>query len=122
MTMNKKELAAIESLREQLRIERALRFTPDVEPDVPIPDGYGDKLSKGFTFNAWQGVRVEPACSSSNFHAAGRTDQTTTQQGKRLFSTRLLALRAGRRELELTLARMLADVDAAIEHERKGAK
>lgn len=41
MAMNKKEHAEMESLREQLRIAKAFRFTDPVLPDVPVPvDGY----------------------------------------------------------------------------------
>lgn len=123
MSMNKKETAEMERLREELRIAKALRFTDEVLPDVPIPEpGFGQPLAVGFLFNAYVGThstRVEPACSSSTGHSFGGTDKTTTQRGVRLFSTRLMALRACRHEVELQVAKILADIDRQIEAELK---
>ena len=116
MAMNKKEQAEMESLRNQLRLAKALRFTEPHLPDVPIPSVYSDGLSKGFLFCASEGaMRVEPACSSSVGHAMGQDKRTTTQGGRRLYSTELLAWQACRNEVEQKCAEWLAKVDEHIE-------
>jgi hypothetical protein len=99
-----------------------VRFTEAVEPDVPIPGSYDD-LAKGFLFSehigGWSGPRVEPACSSSIYHSFGNDDRTTTQGARRLYSTRLLALRGLRHEVEKKCAAILADIDKQIETENQ---
>jgi hypothetical protein len=111
--MNKKELAMVEELKTRL----ALRFTGDgpIEPDVPIPFNFSE-LSTGYLFNSYSKI-VSPACSSSGFHARGRTDKTDSQRPVRLYSTRKLALQAMRLEVELRCARELREIDAKIEAE-----
>jgi hypothetical protein len=117
MAMNKKEQAEMERLRDELRLAKALRFTEKVEPDVPIPESFSG-LAKGFLYNSYLAEpRVVPACSSSVSHGWGNSDRTTTQQPRRLYSTRLLALRACRHDLEKQCAKLLADIDAQIENE-----
>ncbi len=122
MAMNKREQAEMESLREELRIAKALRFTEKVEPDLDPPvagRGSFNELSKGFDFNAHCSgssyPRVEKACSSSIGHCFGRDDNTTTQGSRRLFTTDLLAWRACRNVLEMEFAKKLAYVDKQIE-------
>lgn len=114
--MTKKETAEIDSLREQLRLAKSLRFTDAVAPDVMPPDNYS-KLSKGFLFNIYGEGRVVPACTSGTSHNFGSDDKTTTQQPRALYSTRLLALRALRHEMEQDCARRLANIDRQIEVE-----
>lgn len=117
--MTKKEQAEMDSLREQLRISKALRFTDEVKPDVqpPAPSEVGNKLRTGFQYHAYGDGRVSPACTSSMFHSVGNNDKTTTQGGRALYSTRLLALKAMRHDMELECAKRLAAVDALIEKE-----
>lgn len=120
MPMTKAEKARMAELEKQLLLARALRFTDPVEPDVPIPATFGkERLAKGFLFNAYT-PRVVPACSSSVFHAFGRNDQTDSQGARRLFSTRLRALRALRHAVEMECAQKLAGIDLQIEQELAG--
>jgi hypothetical protein len=117
MTMNKREQAEVAELRHQLALARALRCTPVVLPDVPIPTRFHN-LVKGFLYCASQSAwRVEPACSSCHEHSFGNNDKTTIRDGKKLFSTRLLALRALRNDAERQCAEWLAAIDAMIDRE-----
>lgn len=122
MSMTKKETVEFEALRQELRIARAMRFTEAVEPDVKPPTGSG--FTKGWDMHAYQGVRVEKAWSEYGRNGDGWKpldhwlDHWWGSRGsKRLYSTRLLALRAGRHDLGMQFARMLAQVDAEIERE-----
>ena len=126
MAMTKKEAAEVEKMKQELRLRGALRATSNVEPDVPIPSGsYSDRqgLSKGFMFVSESGYwpRVEPSCSSSVYHSIGRDDRTTTQEPMRLYSTRLLALRALRYAIEQDCCARLTKVDKMIEEETNKA-
>ncbi len=120
--MNKKETAAFEALQNELRLAKSLRFTEPVRPDVPPPtsEERGNRLTVGYDFAGALGTaggRVEVACSSSVHHALGRTDKTTSQGSRALYSTRLLALRALRHEVEQECAKRLAGIDKQIEQE-----
>ena len=116
MAMNKKEQAEMESLRDQLRLAQALRYTEPVAKDVKPPLCGG--LMTGFLYNACPNSwRVEPACSSSSYHSFGRDDKTDSQQPAWLYSTRLLALRACRNDAERRSAKWLAEIDEAIAEE-----
>jgi len=112
--MNKKEAAYVEELLTRI----ALRWTSPVEPDV-MPPSPGGGLVKGFAFVGALGMspRVDVACSSSAGHALGRDDKITSQNPKRLYSTRLRALRALRYAVEERCARLLRDIDHQIERE-----
>ncbi len=112
--MNKKELAEVERLKTELLEAKALRFTDLITPDVDPPDAMSDGLAVGFVFNSY-GRRIEPACSSSCWHAVGRQDKTTSQMPIQMYSTRLLAMKAMRAELEREYARELAQIDRQIE-------
>jgi hypothetical protein len=114
MAMTKKERAEVEELRQRLATVAALRWTEPVGTDVPVPAWNGE-LSKGFLPC---GDRVEVACSSSTYHAIGRTDKTNSHRAVALYSTRLLALKALRHNLELEFALRLARIDAQIENEK----
>lgn len=117
--MNKKEQAMVEELKERLGIAAAFHRTTKVPTDVPPPaPGGADGLTKGFmAWSAGTSPRVEPACSSSCFHAFGRTDNTDSQGSVCLHSTRLRALRALRFEMEEDFAYRLSKVDQQIEKE-----
>jgi hypothetical protein len=120
--MNKKEQKAFDDLKEQLRIAKAMRFTEDVPEDVPIPKEWKE-LAKGWLFNAyrWKSyanpTAVDKACSSTTGHDFGSDTKTSTQGPKPLFSTKLRALKAMRRAIELEYAKSLADLDKLIEEE-----
>ena len=109
MSMTKKETAEVESLRRELSIVAALRWTEQVLPDIPVP--VRNRLTKGWLAGY---DRVDIACSSCVFHAYGRNDKTTTQQPVALFSTKLLALKALRYEMERRFAEQLANIDRQI--------
>jgi hypothetical protein len=113
--MTKKEQAEMDELRNQLAKAKAFRFTEQANEDVMPPSGF-EKLSTGWLFNA-HSKRVDVACSSSTGHAWGQNDRTTTQQPRRLYSTKLLALKALRYELEQKFAAELAEVDKRIQEE-----
>ena len=105
--------AAAAEVERQARIRAALHWTDDADiaPDVPPPSGQG--LTTGYMFNAYS-RRVDVACSSSVFHAIGRTDRTTTQRPIWLYSTRARALHALRVALERQFAEELAKIDAEL--------
>ena len=89
-----------------------MRRSPKIERDVPIPERFGE-LSRGWDYNAYQGVKVEKACSSSIHHGSG-WEKTTSQRPTRLYSTEALALRAGRHIFAEQCADRLALIDARI--------
>jgi hypothetical protein len=109
--MTKKEKATFDAAIRELRIVSALRWTERVRPDVPIPKG--GVLSKGWLPAYYDGAAK--ACSSCVSHNSGDDIKTTTQGARELYSTRLLALRARRHELEREFAQQLAEVDVWIE-------
>jgi len=117
MAMNKKEKAYVESLEKQL----SFRLTEKVYPDVPIP-GYGEleinEVISGFLFNSYN-QRVEESCSSSMSHARGRSDKTTTQNPVEQYSSKLLALKAMRFEIERDCIKELYEVDQLIKKEQE---
>lgn len=109
--MTKKEKAAHDAEIDRLTLRLALCWTPEVPPDVPHPTGSsGDPrtLTKG-----WKPFfdRVEPGCSSSCNHGRFQTTKVDSQQPVDLYSTRLLALRALRHEMELRFAAELRRID-----------
>ncbi len=116
--MTKKEAAEMEALRRDLRIARAMRFTEPVRPDVPCPQGVSGRVL-GWHSHAYQGVTACKGWAESGRHGDGWDEPrgSASQGGRWLYSTRLLALRAGRHELEMQFARTLAEVDADIEKE-----
>jgi hypothetical protein len=112
MAMTKKERAEFDKALDDARLLGALRWTSPVSPDVPPPEyGAPNRLSTGW---ALCGPMVEVACSSSVFHGIGRTDKTTSQQPRWLYSSKLLALKALRHELERRSAMELAAIDKQI--------
>lgn len=121
--MNKKETAAFEQLKHELRLAKALSWTQPIAPDLQPPSTQerGDRLVKGWLFNAYSngysGDKTAIACTSSIHHSWGNNDKTTTQGPRHLFSTELRALQALRHEVELQCARRLASIDERIERE-----
>lgn len=114
MAMNKKELAYVEEL---LTIS-ALRYTADVEKDVPMPEPCSSKTSRGFIFygESSDSPRIEEIESTSVSNKQVGT-YSGSQGGRSLYSTRLLALKALRREVEKVSAKRLRNVDRMIEQE-----
>lgn len=111
--MTKKEKAAFEALL----TEAALYRTQRVLPDVDVPGHYSEGLSTGWLFVGEQSdrPRIDVACSSSVHHAFGRTDKTTSQNSRKLYSTKLNALKALRYMVELDCCKRLRGVDRMIE-------
>ena len=103
---------------EQLLTDAALRRTWPVEPDVmpPSPGEARDRLSIGWHFNSYT-RNVGMGCSSYGYHSTSSTTKTDTQQAKAFYSSKMLALRAMRYELETRLCRELRSVDIMIEKE-----
>ena len=112
MVMNKKEKKLVESLKVLLALRRTEEVLPDVDP--PSNAGRFGELSTGYTFNAYS-LKVSPACSSSISHGIGRTDKTSRQEPKKLYSTKELATRAMRYEVEMRSAKELHKVDLRIQ-------
>lgn len=123
MAMNKKEQAEMDRLRGELLVAKAFRFTEPVEPDLMPPESYKDEDAvRGWGFNSHDEGRVYKAMttSQSNTQDWTREDRLSWRQGAiRLYSTKLLALRALRNALEGIYARKLAEVDRRIEYEMK---
>jgi hypothetical protein len=114
MAMTKKEKDEFEKLKMLL----ALRFTETVEKDLKKPNYNEDNIS-GWDFNTYSLIAIEE-WSSSISHGSGKEKDTQwggSQNGKDLFSTRLLALKAMRNEVEIQCARKLYSIDKMIENE-----
>lgn len=108
----------LKDVRKGAAMQAALRFTQDVERDLPPPQNFSG-LSKGWNYNASLSYfRVEKACSSSVGHGDG-WERTCSQCPLSLFTTKLKALMAMRRELEQECAKILAKVDLQIEEEKR---
>jgi hypothetical protein len=118
MRKTKAATLAEQQATERARISAALHWSDDsdIAPDVPPPERWNE-LTTGWTFNSY-GRRVEVACSSSVYHAVGRTDKTTAQRPLSLYSTRERALRALRVALEREFATELAKIDRLLEETR----
>lgn len=112
MAMNKKETELMESLKQELLLAKAFRFTDKVDIDVVATDW--KILTLGWSMNSNSG-RVEQSCSTTNYHARGNIEKTTTQGGLPMYSSELLAFKAMRNEMELKFAKELAKVDKRIE-------
>jgi hypothetical protein len=122
MAMNKKEKEQLDNALENAKIAKALRWTePKPERDLPKPDyqiGLGtftsgwDYNTNGYTPNVYQ------AWSESVSHGAGeKRDGYGSQNGIDLYSTKLLALKALRADMELNFAKKLLKIDEQIEKE-----
>lgn len=122
MAMTKAEKAIVAELEneiDKLKMMLSLRATNDVEPDIEKP---GSGMTYGFTVIAGSTAygRVVNACSSTVSHGwneYGECTQTSSQGGIPLFSSRILALKALRRETEIECARRLYMIDKMIEAE-----
>jgi len=114
MAMNKKEKKELEDLKTKL----ALRFTEPVERDLMPPNTSDDfrKIVNGYSYNAYN-LRIGKSCSSSIYHNRHGWDETTAQEPIEQYSTKLLALKAMRNEVELQSAKKLREIDLMIEQE-----
>jgi hypothetical protein len=116
MAMNKKEQEYVESLKTELAFRRTLL----VEPDLDIPESWNE-IVNGYSFNAYS-IKVEKSCSSGGYHNLWGWDKTTSHKGIRQYSTRLLALKAMRYEVEKDCAKKLRNIDKLIEAEEQSAQ
>ncbi|HEY3494771.1 MAG TPA: hypothetical protein VGK73_08805 [Polyangiaceae bacterium] len=107
--MNKKEQAEVEELRTRL----ALRFTDaDTEPDIPAPTFENLTRTTGYIFNTYS-MTIDAMWSEASRH--GQIGSISARQlAIPLYSTRLRALRAMRRAVELECAKRLRVIDIQI--------
>jgi hypothetical protein len=77
------------------------------------------ELTQGFAIRGALGdyPNIEKSCSSNTSHALGNTQKTTTQRSIWLYSSRLLALKGLRNQVESACASKLRSIDRMIEHE-----
>ena len=113
--VSKKAQRVVDVGRSALHIVRALRWT-DAETmrDVPKPRGQG--ITTGWSYNPHTRVAM-PMWSESSTHGHGHERKSGSHQGIALFSTKLRALRALRRAVEVDCARKLAAIDEQIRAE-----
>lgn len=119
MAMNKKEKALVEALKTKAAFHR----TEEVKPDVPAPSGYERgvmRMTKGYLPVAPMSdmSRIELACSTSVSHGTGSQDKTSSQGARHLYSTRMLALKRMRWEVEQDCMKRLRRVDRMMEEEQ----
>jgi hypothetical protein len=114
MAMNKKEKALLEEALTNASLYRTCYVPPDVYPPL-----YSCELSKGFAVIGINSdyARVEIGCSSSHSNAIGRQDKTQSQGSINLYSTKILALKSLRYEVENSCAKKLRKIDIMIEEE-----
>ena len=113
--MNKKERAEFDAAILRANTLAALRWTAPVTKDLPVPDGGG--TTTGYDYNT-HACTVTGFWSESTAHGDGvKRSGSASQNGKALFSTRLLALRALRHDFESVAAEKLRKIDGDIERE-----
>ena len=115
MAMTKKEQAEMKAAIDRAETLAALRWTAPVERDVEVPQqGY----SEGWDYNAFS-MSVWQGWSDRIYHGNGKApvgykDRNGTQGGRRMYSTKALALAAMRHEMEQKFASHLLSVDRQI--------
>lgn len=118
MAMNKKEKEAFSELKREALLNKSLRWTDgDDSPDLPRPSNY-DSYVNGWSINLYRGA-VYKSWSSSVFHGDGHVadgirPKSASHKGIAQYSTKVKALIALRRKLELSFASSLADIDMQI--------
>lgn len=121
MAMNKKEQAEMAKLKQQLAVASAFVRTPAVEKDLPPPvsdEGNCGHVTHGFNFNSYaQEVREYWSGAVTTYRENPKAKKgyvSGSQGGTALYSTRLLALKALRHEVENEAAESLAKIDMQI--------
>lgn len=121
MAMTKTEKAAMDALKREVSVARALRWTDEVKRDL-MPPKMGGEVTQGWDIG---GASVRQAWSSSMYNGSGiyleGGNGIKSRDPRSLYSTEELALRALRNTLERKCAEALADIDARIE-ELRGEK
>lgn len=119
MAMKKKEQAALAALQKAYAMALALRWTQEVKPDLLPPKSVIGEYTTGYLFNTYR-LEVDEAWSGCTNHGRGTVPgRNGSQNSRTLFSTKLLALRAMRHEVEKNAAENLAKIDALIAAEEK---
>ena len=118
---SKKATRVIEATRGTMHIVRALRWTDgECKPDMKKPSGrYGPTTIHGWDYNSFTG-KVYRMWSKASRHGQGDAPSPFgggSQRGRDLYSTKLRALRALRRAIEIDCARKLAKIDEQIREE-----
>lgn len=113
--MTKKEKAEFDAAIRRAETIAALRWTWPVEKDLPIPE-WG-KQTSGFDFNLYS-MEVVERWSEYSAHGLGpKRLGVASQNGRQLFSTRALALKALRHAVEKEAAENLLKIDKMITDE-----
>ena len=122
MAMTKAEKAKMDALVQKVRLLGALRWTSPVPPDVlPPKDAPHDAFTTGFiaTGGWYDSPRVSEAWSKCHSHGTGSEPKDKWGVGSRysraMHSTKVLALKAKRHEIERECAKVLAEYDKLIE-------
>lgn len=125
MALTKKERMEIDDLRRTLAEVRAmLPWSAEKIPDTIPPPSRG--RVNGWDFSAYQDGRVFEAWSEFVTHGVGHPPPgphkfSGSQNGKRLFASRLDALTALRIAKTADCAKLLAKIDAEIAAEKTAA-
>lgn len=122
MAMNKKEQAELEKLRNDVKylpkLVKALRWTDD-KPEMDLLKPNSGYIS-GWNYH-YYGLEGRVSKMWSEKWGHGNGDGSNRNNGSReginLYSTKLLALKALRSEMELKFAEKLLDIDMQIELE-----
>lgn len=122
MAMSKAEKARLEAAL----TAAALRWTAPVERDVPIPTGR--EVTEGWDFNTYSAT-VSQKWSTATAHGDGPAPSSgyrylaaASQGGRRLYSTKALALAALRFEVETKAAETLRSIDSLIAEANEKAR
>jgi len=111
MAMNKKQLKEMEDLKTLASFRR----TEEILPDLEKPDYNQEKLTLGWSYNSYV-MRAYKTCSSCIYHGEG-WEKTNTQNSIKQYSSKILALKAMRFEVEMRIAKELREIDLMIESE-----
>lgn len=121
MAMTKKEREAMDALIERVELVAALRWTEGVEKDVPAPQPgeHGTRYTEGWDFNVyskeiWRYWSTSVSHGKGDAPKSGERYTSGSQNGRRLYSSELLAAKALRHALEKEAAAKLLDVDRRI--------
>lgn len=129
MAMTKKEKAEFDAVVAKLELTAALRWTEEVKRDLSPPTGGFGNYTYGWDINSYSAFSsygtgtielVYPAWSGSVSHGTGepeRAGKNASQCSRTLYSTKLVALKALRFEVELKTAGALRKIDKAIAEE-----
>jgi len=117
MAMTKKEKAEFDSAIQRANTLAALRWTEPVKKDLPAPQGFRESTC-GWDYNTYS-CSIRQMWSECTAHGEGLArSSSASQNGRSLFSTKLLALRALRHAIECESAEKLRRIDEQISLER----